>query len=190
MERTAQNTAKPGGIERREFLGLAWLTTLGVLGLGIIGVGWGFAIPHRKPGQFGSVFVVGTVDELPQAGEAPKYYPNGRFWLVNTEGGLLALYNVCTHLDCLMGWDQSTAGFTCPCHGSRFNADGTYIKGPAPRSLDRFVVLLVTPGGDVVAGTDPVTGAPVPTDVLGSSLSGNLKVVVDTGAIVKGSPAA
>ncbi|MDP8959400.1 MAG: Rieske 2Fe-2S domain-containing protein, partial [Actinomycetota bacterium] len=35
---------------------------------------------------------------------------------------------------------DSSQGFECPCHGSKYNLHGEYEAGPAPRNLDRFVV--------------------------------------------------
>src|SRR4030067_45602 len=51
--------------------------------------------------------------------------------------------------------------FICPCHGSQFQPDGTYIRGPAPRNLDRFVVQVASPDGQILSETDPKTGGPV-----------------------------
>ena len=39
-----------------------------------------------------------------------------------------------------MPWCNSTKGFECPCHGSKYNMVGEYFAGPAPRNLDRFNV--------------------------------------------------
>ena len=52
-----------------------------------------------------------------------------------------AIYKVCTHLGCLYNWDNSTVRYRCPCHGSQFQLDGTYIADPAPRrrSLPRLL---------------------------------------------------
>ena len=53
--------------------------------------------------------------------------------LLHTEGGFSALSLVCTHLGCTVG--QSADGFACPCHGSRFDAAGKVIHGPAAKPL-------------------------------------------------------
>lgn len=42
---------------------------------------------------------------------------------------------VCTHLGCVVPWNNAENKFMCPCHGSQYNAQGKKIRGPAPLSL-------------------------------------------------------
>jgi Rieske Fe-S protein len=61
-------------------------------------------------------------------------------------GGWYAFTRTCTHLGCSV--PAPTGGvITCPCHGSRFNANGDVTGGPAASSLAHFVVTIA--GGRV-----------------------------------------
>ncbi|MFE6462386.1 FAD-dependent oxidoreductase [Streptomyces cinereoruber] len=42
----------------------------------------------------------------------------------------------CTHMGCELGFDEAEQTWECPCHGSRFAADGSVLQGPATRPLE------------------------------------------------------
>ena len=42
----------------------------------------------------------------------------------------------CTHLRCRVAPVEG-GGFSCPCHGSRYDAEGRPVSGPAPKALAR-----------------------------------------------------
>ena len=66
------------------------------------------------------------------------------------EGYFYSLSAVCTHLGCITNWKEEEGIVACPCHGSKFDRDGTKIAGPAPRSLPRFAMSLDDQGQLVV----------------------------------------
>jgi Rieske Fe-S protein len=60
------------------------------------------------------------------------------------QGVVHACSAVCTHLGCDVAWNGSEQTWDCPCHGSRFSADGTVINGPAVSDLRRVPVMTPT----------------------------------------------
>lgn len=55
--------------------------------------------------------------------------PSGKLFLVSAE---------CTHLKCMVVWNNAEKSWDCPCHGSRFTYTGKVINGPANKDLPAF----------------------------------------------------
>jgi Rieske Fe-S protein len=53
------------------------------------------------------------------------------------QGTLHTVSARCTHLGCLVNWNNAERSWDCPCHGSRFAPDGTVLEGPAVHRLER-----------------------------------------------------
>lgn len=51
------------------------------------------------------------------------------------DGELVTLSARCTHLGCIVGWNAADRAWECPCHGSRYTAEGTLVHGPATTDL-------------------------------------------------------
>ena len=45
----------------------------------------------------------------------------------------------CTHLACVLHWDDKKQLFLCDCHGGQFYPDGRVKAGPPPRAMDRYL---------------------------------------------------
>ncbi len=133
---------------RRDFLGLAaaWSTVVAFVmaALGAMRLPMPSVFPESdskvklgRPEQF----TIGSATNFP----APH------LWLFRTDEGFHAISSICTHLGCIT--DRANDGtFKCPCHGSRFDANGKVTGGPAPKGLI-WVELSVSPEGGLIADT-------------------------------------
>ena len=54
------------------------------------------------------------------------------------EDEVIAISAACTHLGCIVTWDEDQQIFKCPCHNSKFDSQGRVISGPAPKPLRRY----------------------------------------------------
>ncbi|MBL8290271.1 MAG: Rieske 2Fe-2S domain-containing protein [Bryobacterales bacterium] len=126
----ARSRLDPDPVARRDWLGLSSLWAMGgALLFGLAGMlklpkAAVLASPSKK-------FRVALPETLP-AGEA--FVPPGRAIAIFKDAeGTFAVSTICTHLGCVV--KPTAEGFECPCHGSRFAANGEVTKGPAPRAL-------------------------------------------------------
>ena len=53
-------------------------------------------------------------------------------------GELYAVKPICTHLGCLLSWNDTDKTWDCPCHGSRFDYKGNNIHDPAFLNLESY----------------------------------------------------
>lgn len=159
--RVEELSPQEAGVNRRQFFTRALGITFGAF-MGLNGVAYlGFLWP-RLSGGFGSDIDVGAVADIQaeviqsDGSILPKFVPEARAYIVPfaeadlsrsqfgglpvAVGGLSALFQRCVHLGCRVPWCETSQGFECPCHGSKYNYAGEYEAGPAPRNLDRFEV--------------------------------------------------
>ncbi|NDJ87519.1 MAG: Rieske 2Fe-2S domain-containing protein [Chloroflexi bacterium] len=162
---------------RREFLFYIWGASLTLFAAASGGFLYWFLKPRFSEGEFGGVFREPPTS-VPESGNAPFNNPTGKYWLSNSQEGVVALYKVCTHLGCLYAWVPNNDRFECPCHGSMFELWGEFIQGPAPRSLDRFAMTITTTSGAELVTNE--AGDPIP--VTREEIA---EIMIDTGNRIK-----
>lgn len=137
---------------RRRFL----FGALGALAAGLVAEAAGILAAYLAPdgaGRGGKRVSCGRVDSY-APGEV-RLIPEGRLFVVRREDGFLALSQKCTHLACLVPWDDARGTFRCPCHGGTYDRDGLVQHGPPPRPLD--VIGLSIVNGELFADSGTMT---------------------------------
>jgi cytochrome b6-f complex iron-sulfur subunit len=135
--------AQEGGTTRRDFLNEITFSALGIAAIGSAVVTYRYLSPNvlfEPP----TTFRAGSPDLYPV--NSVIYLPDQQVYIVRMEGGFYAVSAVCTHLGCITQWKPDLNQIACPCHGSKFNPEGTKIEGPAPRPLPHFQISLTLDG--------------------------------------------
>jgi cytochrome b6-f complex iron-sulfur subunit len=103
------------------------------------------------------------VGDPEQFADGPTFLKDQRVFVFREAKTFHCLSAVCTHLGCtvqLVRAENRAAGeieFHCPCHGSRYKADGTNYSGPAPRPLDYFKLERAPDDGRLVVDLSQTT---------------------------------
>lgn len=151
-------TPKP---DRREFLmklglgaGIAGIATQGVASLRSL-------VPNVS-------YDAPTTVKLGQPSDFPdglKFLSDERLFVFRNGDTFHAISAVCTHLGCTVRAEalsnvvekdvggaklRLTHRFLCPCHGSRYEGDGTNVSGPAPTPLAWFRLSVAPDAGQLV----------------------------------------
>jgi Rieske Fe-S protein len=74
---------------------------------------------------------ISNIERLPN--DSGMVIENKKTAVYNDDKGKVHKYSaICTHLGCIVGWNELEKSFDCPCHGSRFSGPtGKVINGPA-----------------------------------------------------------
>ena len=130
--------------DRREFLsGRGWFPAfLGAIGLA--GLGSLVGLKPRVLPDPSAQFKIGPAQDFPLG--SCRVFDNEKVAVFRDGDGIYALSLVCTHLGCIVTYNDSDERFDCPCHGSKFTLEGKVTKAPAPRSLDWFQVTQLPSG--------------------------------------------
>jgi cytochrome b6-f complex iron-sulfur subunit len=146
---TASRKGNRGLMKRRRFLNFL-LTILGLTAAGSFAY---TLVRYMAPaGQKAkSKQITLKKSEIP-VGDAKDIALNGTpTMVINRPGmGFIALSRVCTHLGCLVDYNQSQKRIICPCHGAIFDLEGNVLSGPPPRPLPKFP--LKVEGESIVIG--------------------------------------
>lgn len=127
-------------VSRREFI-----TKLGVFGALTIAILafarnlYLFFIPSKKKKTYHK-YLVGKVDKIPVGKAKEILIQKKPVFVVHLEDGFKVFSGICTHLGCIVKWEENNNRFYCPCHKGVFAKTGEVLEGPPPAPLDEFTV--------------------------------------------------
>jgi cytochrome b6-f complex iron-sulfur subunit len=177
------------GLSRRQLLRTSLAAGIGVWLLQAAAGTAGFIWPNLA-GGFGGKVTIGKYSDIKSQNSAipvdqgfPAYYAEARAFVIlidpsrqefvpgedrtgdGTALNVRALYQRCPHLGCKPNPCLKNFWLECPCHGSRYDRLGTKAAGaqfgPAPRSMDRFSII-VDQQGVLTIDTGKITLGPLP----------------------------
>jgi cytochrome b6-f complex iron-sulfur subunit len=101
-----------------------------------------FLIPSKNGASAGGGKVlVGTTADIPAGAGTVVAMGSKPAIVVNTEQGVKAFSAICTHLGCVVAWNDLIGAIHCPCHDGRFSPDtGAVVSGPPPAPLAPITV--------------------------------------------------
>lgn len=113
------------------------LRLFGVGGFGVMALQalWSTLRFARAPVSYGPPMKRPLGDAARFAPGTTVFVDDAKVFVLADVDGLRALSATCTHLGCTVRQDADGQGYTCPCHGSRYDAEGDVTVGPAPNSL-------------------------------------------------------
>ncbi len=98
-------------------------------------VGAAFLLDRLAPAQAGSA------DNVPRGEARVVRRGLGKAGAYRDDQGRLHVVSLrCTHLGCLLRFNEAERSWDCPCHGSRFDIDGAVLEGPAVEPLDHHEI--------------------------------------------------
>jgi len=140
------------GIDRRDMLRVAGVSAGALTALAVLP-----ACGHATGSAPSGPVAVGNISAL----AVGKMIVMSNVVVARDANGVYGMSGVCTHEGCLLDDGSSTvaAGLSCPCHGSRFDGNGTVTAGPARAALQHYAVAIGSDGAIVIDGSQPVSAS-------------------------------
>ncbi len=127
-----QDPVSRRGLLKYALLGFSAVAAAGGVLYPILAYLW----PPKQAGGAGGgrVAVASTVDLPPGTGGVFSVN-NKPVIVISAPDGYKALSATCTHLGCIVFWNEQRQVIACPCHEAYFNTNGAVISGPPPEPL-------------------------------------------------------
>ncbi len=122
---------------RREFLQKVGVGSI-LLGAGATGFQTVRALIPDVLYEASERFKVGHPTQL---SEGVTFIEDRRLYVFKEGRSYYAISGACTHLGCTVRKEPSF--FRCPCHGSTYSLEGSVVRGPAEKALERYPVQFI-----------------------------------------------
>ena len=151
VDETVNPTAPERDVTRRRFL---TRLTAGTLAAGaLFSLAALLRLPFPRVRNQADLVTIGRAVDFPLY--RYTFVAGSNLFVYRDRKGIRVMSAICTHLGCVVR--AADSGFDCPCHGSRFDAEGRPIAGPAGRDLEWFHTERDASGMLVVDLTRPVS---------------------------------
>jgi len=125
------------GLFKYVLLGFSALAAAGGVLTPIIAYLW----PPKQASAVGGARVdVASTEDLPLGTGEVYSVANKPVIVIHLPEGYKALSATCTHLGCIVFWNEQREVITCPCHEAYFNTNGAVISGPPTAPLEEYRV--------------------------------------------------
>jgi Rieske Fe-S protein len=129
---------------RRKFIN----TLIGIGGIGSLGAIlypiFSYLIPPIIAEAKVKSVKIGSISEIPPNSSKIVKYGRKPVIIVRTKDGeITALEATCTHLDCIVQFNNETNQILCACHNGIYDLKGRNVSGPPPKPLTEFEVTII-----------------------------------------------
>jgi len=145
------NESAKTDVDRRNFLQLSFAFVGGLTSLAIASIGTRFLIGNSFIDGVKKPVSIASLVDLPAKKVHRLVYSfktkdawrdslkTGTVFAFSEDGeNYRVLSGNCTHLGCVVKWQEENERFACPCHAGFFDKEGKVISGPPPSPLNQI----------------------------------------------------
>ncbi len=127
-------TTKKRKSPERSFLDYLIGGSIVVSFLAVLGSILTYVYPPKKEGgaEKAERVEVAPVADLPVGKAKPVVYQGKNVMVMHVQAGLFAVDMKCTHLGCMVEWEEGPQTLKCPCHAAFFDYKGNVIPALRP----------------------------------------------------------
>ena len=131
-------------ITRRRFLFYILGGMFSIFGISILNIFAQYVWPPKgSSGEESNTLEAGNEEDIPLNTAKIVQFKKKPVIIIHLNEGFKSFSAVCTHLGCIVKWDEQKKNIFCPCHAGFFDTDGNVISGPPPSPLQKVTVKII-----------------------------------------------